>query len=171
MKYQFSSNSLNLVIFCSCAVLLSFGFYLELVKGLMPCPLCTFQRFMFGIGGSLALVAWVHNPKKGGVKIYSLLNGALFCLGAVLAGRQIYLQSLPPHLVPSCGPDLEYLLGVFPFFEVIEMVVMGDGSCAETLWEFLGLSIPDWSMISFFLLIGVCMVQTLIEKRNFQRII
>ena len=70
-------------------------------------------------------------------------------LGAVFAIRQLYLQSLPDELVPSCAPDLDYLLDTLPVFEVLMMAIQGDGNCAEVMWQFLGISIPGWLLISF----------------------
>ena len=30
------------------------------------------------------------------------------------------------------------------------MIILEDGTCAEVLWEFLGFSIPQWTIFSFF---------------------
>jgi disulfide bond formation protein DsbB len=70
-------------------------------------------------------------------------------LGIGLSIRQLYLQSLPVELVPSCLPDMGYLLDSLPFFEVLLMAIQGDGNCAEVLWNFLGISIPGWTLIGF----------------------
>ena len=29
------------------------------------------------------------------------------------------------------------------------MAIQGDGNCAEVLWNFLGISIPGWTLIGF----------------------
>ena len=48
-------------------------------------------------------------------------------------------------------------MDVFPMTEVIEMVLMGDGSCAEIAWTdpVIGLSIPGWTLIGFIGLVAV----------------
>ncbi len=51
--------------------------------------------------------------------------------------------------MPACGPGLDYLLDVFPLTDVLMMVLKGDGSCAEVLWTFFGISIPGWVLIGF----------------------
>ena len=33
------------------------------------------------------------------------------------------------------------------------MVLVGDGSCAEVVWSFLGISIPGWTLVGFIGLI------------------
>ena len=156
---RINQKGVSLLIFLSCAFLLCFAFYLELVEGLDPCPLCTLQRGCMAIGGGLALIATLHNPEKKGFRGYAIFQALFFSTGGVLAGRQIYLQSLPPDLVPSCGPDLNYLLEIFPFFEVLRMIILDDGSCAEVSWRFLGLSIPQWTIFSFFILTAMCFLQ------------
>ena len=73
------------------------------------------------IGGGLALIAALHNPEERGFsRLCFFPRPFFFSIGGVLAGRQIYLQSLPPDLVPSCGPDLDYLLEIFLFLKFLE---------------------------------------------------
>ena len=83
-----------------------------------------------------------------------------------LAIRQLYLQSLPEDQVPSCGPGLDYLLDVFPMQEVIQMVLVGDGSCAEVVWTLLGISIPGWTLVGFIGLITLGLFQALRKMRT-----
>ena len=157
---------IGFLIFLSCSFLLCFAFYLELVEGLDPCPLCALQRACMAIGGVLAVISVLHNPEKTGFRGYAICQALFFSIGGVLAGRQIYLQSLPPDLVPSCGPDLDYLLEIFPFFEVLKMIILEDGTCAEVLWKFLGFSIPQWTIFAFFILTVMCLIQISNKLKN-----
>ena len=159
MTTKINRKRIGVLIFLSCSFLLCFAFYLELIKGLDPCPLCALQRICMAIGGVLALIAALHNPEKLRFRGYAICQALFFSIGGVLAGRQIYLQSLPPDLVPACGPELSYLLEIFPFFEVLRMIILEDGTCAEVLWEFLGFSIPQWAIFSFFILTVMCFIQ------------
>jgi len=118
------------------------------------------------IGGVLALIAALHNPEKRVFRGYAICQALFFSIGGALAGRQIYLQSLPPDLVPSCGPDLDYLLEIFPFFEVLRMIILEDGTCAEVLWKFLGFSIPQWTIFAFFILTVMCFIQISNKLKN-----
>ena len=145
------SPEINIATFC--VVLLSFGFYLEYFQNLSPCPLCLLQRlFYFMIllinVFSLFLLSAVR------YKITSLCISTFFSLlGAITAGRQVWLQHLPSDQIPECGPGAAYLLEVYPLQKVLEIIYRGSGSCAETLWEFLGLSIAGWSTIFFVFLL------------------
>lgn len=134
------------VVFC-CASLLGFALYNQYVDYLDPCPLCIFQRVMFFAMGLIALIAAFHNPGRTGQLVYGTLLEVSATIGALIAGRHIWLQSLPPDEVPECGPGLNYMLENFPVTEVLSTVLRGSGSCAEVIWSFLGLSMPMWTMI------------------------
>src|SRR5690606_23123497 len=67
--------------------------------------------------------------------------------GVSIAGRHIWLQSLPADQVPACGPGLEYMLNAFPLQDVLAKVFRGSGECAKIDWSFLGLSMPGWTLV------------------------
>lgn len=133
----------------ACAAVLAVALYMEYGMGLEPCPLCMLQRMAFVGLGLVALLAALIGPSGWGVR----LGGALMLIpaltGAGLAGRQLWLQSLPADRVPPCGPGYDYLRETFPLTEVIRLALEGSGDCAEVQWQFLGLSIAGWSFVLF----------------------
>lgn len=133
----------------ACAALLGFGYYLQYVEGLNPCPLCLVQRgFFYAVAGTCAIAA-IHAPRAWGRTVYGLV-AALFAVGgAATAARQVWLQHLPPDQVPQCGPDLYFMLDNFPLSRVLKTLVTGTGECAVVDWTFLGLSIAEWSLGCF----------------------
>lgn len=138
-----------LIVTLICAALLSTAFYMEWVMGLEPCPLCWLQRYGFMAVGLVALLAVIQNPSGWGGRVYGGLLALFAGLGAALAGRQLWLQSLPADQVPSCGPSVDYLLDVMPLMDVLTIALRGTGDCAEVTWQFLGLSIPGWTAVFF----------------------
>ena len=138
--------------FAICAGLLGFAYYLQYVEMQDPCPLCMVQRVAFYLMAAVFLLAALHGPARRGIMVYGIAAFLLATLGAALAARHVWLQSLPKHLVPACGPGLEYMLKKFPFADVLTQVLTGSGECAEVGWRFLGLSIAAWSLLSFVLL-------------------
>jgi len=140
---------------------MAIAFYLEHALLLMPCPLCMTQRVFLVMTGFLALVASLHNPGATGRRIYGALCTVAATTGAAVAARHVWLQHLPPERVPACGPGLDYMLQTLPFTETLRLVLMGDGNCAETVWRFLGLSIPEQTLILFVFMTGVSLWQTL----------
>lgn len=139
-------------IFALCAGLLGFGYYLQYMRNLEPCPLCIIQRLCFAVVGLASLVGAMHNPGSLGVQVYSILTGLFALCGAGVAVRQVWLQHLPADQVPECGPGLEYMLEVYPLGETIAKVLKGSGECAEAGWSLLGLSIAGWALVFFALM-------------------
>ena len=115
------------------------------------------QRGSVIIVGILATFGMIINPKK--ILTYKIILSSNFISilsGALLSIRQLYLQSLPADLVPSCVPDMEYLFATLPFLEILILAFTGDGNCAEILWTFMGISIPGWVLISLSFLLIYC---------------
>ena len=138
-----STRMFFLTVMFSCIALMVFGLYLEYIQGLEPCPLCVFQRIAYILIGLIALIGATHNPKDLFLVIYKFLIIITAITGALIAGRQVWLQHLPAESVPECGPGLDYMLNVFPFADAIRMILSGSGECAEVQWRFIGLSIAE----------------------------
>ena len=129
--------------------------------GLEPCPLCILQRVMVIGVAVVALIATIHGPKEAGIKVYGWLSILTAVTGGAISIRQLWLQSLPEDEVPACGASLDYLLDVFPLTEVLTMILSGDGTCAEVVWELFGISIPGWTLVGFVGLIAIGAYQVL----------
>src|SRR5258707_12542181 len=87
----------NLVGFLVCAGMLAFGYYLQFVAGLEPCPLCIIQRILLFAVGVAFLVAALHHP--AGRLAAGLYGGGLSFLpgvGLPGAGRGAGLARPPP---------------------------------------------------------------------------
>jgi len=152
--------------FLVCAALIGYALYIQYGLGEEPCPLCMFQRVCYIGFGAVCLVAALHGPARTGAWGYGVFLLLFAGTGAALAGRQVWLQSLPKDRVPQCGPPLEYLLDRLPFAQVIERVLKGSGECAEVGWAFLGLSIAGWSLICFSAFIVATIVLAVKARRN-----
>ena len=133
----------------ACAALLAYAYYLQYVQGLEPCPLCMVQRGFFYVVMALFILAAVQAPARIGAAIYSGLIVLFAAGGVAAAGRQVWLQHLPPDKVPQCGPDLFFMLENFPLSRTWEKVFYGTGECAKVDWTFLGLSIAGWALLWF----------------------
>ena len=147
-----------------CAALTGYALYVQYVEFLDPCPLCILQRMAFIWIGSVALVAAVHYPGRTGRWIYGglVILGAL--AGAAIAGRHVWLQSLPPDQVPAdCGMGLNYMLETMPVGDVLRRVLHGSGECAKVDWTFLGLSMPGWTLICY---IGIIVLTLVVLSRR-----
>ncbi|WP_074396876.1 MULTISPECIES: disulfide bond formation protein B [unclassified Halomonas] len=139
------------VVFCIFMMAVALG--LEHIGGFEPCPLCVFQRVAVIATGVVLLIAAVHNPGRVGKVIYGILGLLSAGTGAFIAGRHIWLQSLPADEVPTCGPGLDYMMDILPMQDVVAMVLTGSGECAEIDFTLLGLSLPAWTLIGFAVLL------------------
>lgn len=148
-------------------VAMSFAwFFLQKHLGFHPCPLCIFQRIGVVIMGVFTLIAVIANPSKTWARL-TLWLGSVAGIGwsTAVAARHVWLQHLPADEVPSCGPGLDYWVDTLPMFAVVKEVFKGSGECASIDWQFLGLSIPEQSLIvfGFLLLIHVYLLVKIIK--------
>lgn len=146
-----------------CIGLLAYAFYMEYVLLLEPCPLCWLQRFVFMGFGAAFLICAIQNPRAWGRYIYVLAFGALMITGVGLAGRHLWLQSLPVEAQPECGLGITHMLDAKPLTDVIAWAASGTGECAQIQWSFLGVSIPGWTFLAFVVL-GVLIIVSLIRN-------
>ena len=157
ISFLSSLNNRNINLICALicvSSLLIAKFYFEDYLGLEPCYLCITQRAFIAMAGLLFFIWAIHDPKRLGARIYALLVLAATSAGAYFSSKQLYLQSLPEEQVPQCGPPVDYLFETFSNFEVITMLLRGDGNCARIQWEFLSITMPGWVLLIFIVLIG-----------------
>src|SRR6266568_2372064 len=131
IKFLASRRVGNLAGFLLCAGMLAFGYYLQFIVGLEPCPLCIVQRILLFAVGVAFLVAALHHP------------------AGRLGARLLWLQHLPPEKRPACGPALDYLLSAFGPIEGLSRVLRGSGECGVVDWTLLSFSIPEWTLAAF----------------------
>ena len=154
-----------LVIFLACAGLIGFALYLQHSLGLEPCPMCILQRYAFIVVGVIALAAAIHDPALLGRRVYSALLAVMAASGGGVAIRHVYLEHNPPKIF-DCGADVGFMLESFPLTEALPMIFRGTGDCTKVPWRFLSLSIAEWSLICFVLLIVAAIVAALIKPRG-----
>jgi disulfide bond formation protein DsbB len=111
--------------------------------------------------GAFALLAAVHNPRAWGRRGYALLCLVAAGAGGSVAARHVWLQHLPEELAPACGPSLGYMLETLPLSETVQLVLMGDGNCADTVWTLFGFSIPEQTLALFTGLVAASLYQLL----------
>ena len=118
--------------------------------------------------GLVFLVGGLHAPRSNSRWIYAVLALLLALIGVAIAGRHLWIQSLPADQVPSCGAPLGYLLetrvGNGGLIGVIEKVLSGSGECAK-VEPILGVPMPAWSLL-WFVLLGVLAIVAATRRRT-----
>ena len=130
-------------------LLLSISIYLQLFDGFTPCPLCTLQRVCFALLGVWFFIGIFIHKQKIARFFINFLCALTSLSGFFLAGRQIWLQHYPTANSNECGVSLQYMMQVLPFNEMLQKVFTGSAECTERGWEFLYLSMAEWSLVWF----------------------
>lgn len=138
--------------------LMSYAIYAERVLYLDPCPLCITQRLFYILVGICSLVGLVFVRRRIVQRIAASLMALCAIGGMITAGRQVWLQHLPPEKVPECGPGLAYWMENEPWLQTLSLLFKGDGNCAEVHWTFMGMSMGEWSLVWFVGLLVVALV-------------
>lgn len=132
-------------------LLLLTSVYLQLFQGIMPCPLCTLQRFTFGILGLFFLIGLFVTKKFAGRIIVNTCITFFSLVGIALAGRQIWLQHYPTANNNECGVSLQYMLEVLPLNQAVQKIFAGSAECTQRGWELLHFNMAEWALIWFLL--------------------
>jgi len=166
MLNHVSSRVIFAAIFLASAFLIGFGLVLQHTVGLEPCPMCILQRYAFVAIGMVALIAAIHGPVGMGVRVYSFLIAALAIAGGSVSVRQSLLQRFPAPEPANCmAGDLDFLLGNFPLAQALPKIFAGTGDCAKVEWSLFGLSIAEWALVWFLVIVTTAAWLAFFRKR------
>lgn len=144
-----------------CFGLVAVGLELQALLHLAPCPLCIFQRLLYMAIGLVALVACAL--PRGRVAFCGLI-AALAAWGFGVAGYQTWMQAFP-ELATECGlTDPTLIEQLVDWLGMQNPVLfLATGFCATRDWEFLGLSMANWSVVMFA---GIAAYAVFVFKRK-----
>lgn len=149
LKKLFSGRSGYFLGFIASFGLVGLALVIQTQYHLEPCPLCISQRMVFMGLGVLFLVAAIHKPAQLGRKVYMLLQVLTALGGAGVAVRHWWLQANRESMIADCGVGFDYMFENFPLQKALTLIFRGTGDCAAIDWTFLGLSLPQLSLIAF----------------------
>lgn len=144
--------------FLACVSLYGYSIYLQMEAGLRPCPLCVLQRFsLFLLAFSFLIAFFVRVHTKIGQLIAGFFTSLFSILGILFAGRQVWLQHSSTAPNETCAASLQYILQALPFDEAVKNILRGSAECTQVGWQFLSLSLSEWSLVCFvvFLLLSL----------------
>ena len=130
-----------------CLGLVAIGIELQNLLSLAPCPLCIFQRLLYIVIGFVGLLGWAV---PAGRLLWSALTVGLAGLGFGVAAYQTWMQAYP-YLAPECSfTDPNAIESLVDWLGMqMPSLFLATGFCANRDWEFLGLSMANWSVIVF----------------------
>ena len=153
-----------LLIFLICTTVIGYALYLQLVINLLPCPFCIAQRIAYWLVGLTAIFAFIHNPRGLGRKIYYSFITVFSLSGLILALHHSWIIRYPEAFQCGISAEEEFLNGL-SIANWWPSMFEANGDCADVKWEFMSLTIPNWSVI-FFLFILITSVYILFTSRN-----
>jgi disulfide bond formation protein DsbB len=159
-----AGRGIFLSVFLGCIVLIGYALYLQLVKNLLPCPLCVAQRIAYWLIGVTALLAFFHSPGATGSRIYHGLLALFAFGGATVALRQAWLIRYPEAFECGISPE-ERFLNALPLARWWPSMFEANGDCADVTWKFASLTLPDWSAIFFLIFAGLALYGVFSAKR------
>lgn len=125
--------------------LIGAALYFQIVKYMLPCPLCVIQRYAFIVTGIGSLIALGSSNLRRKIGCCIGLYGTL--TGAGVALHQLYVIAHPDI---SCGIDpVQTAVNNMPFANWLPTVFLADGMCGTPYDPFFGLSLPQWSLLWF----------------------
>lgn len=132
--------------FIACFGLVGLALWIQTRYNLDPCPLCISQRIVFMSLGMLFLLAAILNRYP---KFFAAFQVLVALGGAGVAVRHWWIQAHRESMIADCGVGFDYMFENFPLEKALKLVFKGTGDCAAIDWTFLGLTIPQMSLIGF----------------------
>ncbi len=129
-------------------VVVFMSFYFQYALGMEPCPLCLMQRVCALVLGMFCLMGMCLSTLHR-ARWVAVFQALVALAGIYFAGRQIWLQSLPPDQTPACLPGLGMMLEYFPWQDIVHALLLGAGDCAHVDWQWYGISMAGWSLLYF----------------------
>jgi protein dithiol:quinone oxidoreductase len=145
-----------------CLALVAGALYLQFFKGEDPCPLCILQRYGYLLIAIFALLGSTSSSWRSIVIAETLV--LISTLGGIaVAGRHVWLQAHPSF---SCGFDkLQPIVDSLPPATWLPQVFKVAGLCETAYPPLLGLTLPQWSLVGF-LLVLLALVRSVRSRRR-----
>ncbi len=130
---------------------------------LAACPLCIVQRMLYLTLAVFAALGLAVAARPMAARMVALLMALTASTGVFVAGYQVWIQRFAPET--NCSPyptwweDLVDRAG-----EAVPILFKASGLCSDPAWKFLNLSIAEWSLGWFTLLLLVSLF-ALMRKR------
>jgi disulfide bond formation protein DsbB len=130
----------------ACAGLLAAAFAFQHLGGLVPCPLCIWQRWPHVAGAALGMAAFALAPSRGG-RLAAGLAALALAAGAALAAYHVGVEQRWWQGPSTCvgGGDI----GALSTAELLARIKAAPlVRCDEVAWSLAGLSMAAWNGVA-----------------------
>lgn len=125
----------------------------ELLR-LAACPLCIIQRMLYLALAAVAALGLLVAHRPLASRLTAAAMALVAATGAGVAGYQVWIQRFAPMTTCS-GQTTWWEDLVESAGELLPLLFKPSGLCSDPAWKFLSLSIADWSLGCFVVLLGV----------------
>ncbi|WHS61314.1 disulfide bond formation protein B [Pseudomonas sp. G2-4] len=144
-----------------CLALIGGALYMQVALGEAPCPLCILQRYALLLIAIFAFIGAAMRTRRS-LTIFEGLVVLCALAGAAVAGHHVYTQFFP---AVSCGVDvLQPIVDDLPLAKIFPLGFQVDGFCSTPYPPLLGLSLAQWALLSFVLI--VVLVPVLVSRNR-----
>lgn len=151
---QFSEKrSAWFLLALSSLALESTALYFQYGIGLQPCVLCVYERLAI-IGLFIAGIIGLLAPKSFIVRLIALILG----LFSSIKGLLVSLRHLDLQMNPAPWKQCEFIPNfpeTLPFHQWFPAIFNPTGSCNESQWSFLNLTMVQWLVFIFAVYIAI----------------
>ncbi|EKE69127.1 disulfide bond formation protein DsbB [Gallaecimonas xiamenensis] len=159
MLKQLASFRTPWLLLASSALILEMvALFFQYGMRLEPCVMCVYQRVAV-LGLFVAGVVGAFAPEKPLVR-WAGIGGWLV---SAIWGLKIAYEHVDLQLDPSPFKQCAFIPDFPAWFKVdqwLPAVFEARGDCTQTVWQFLGLSMPQWMMVIFslYLLVALAVI-------------
>ena len=147
------------------AVAMGSALYLQYGVGLVPCPLCVIQRMGAILAAIFALLAALAAYRSLPRLILGFAAVVAAAAGGAVAAWHAWLLAHPPESL-GCGRPFEWFSEDFPLVVWLPKLFRGDGDCLAIDWTFLGLAVPQLSLLTFLALLALLVWGSVVALRD-----
>jgi protein dithiol:quinone oxidoreductase len=137
------------VALCVSLSLVGGGVLLAQLLSLAACPLCVIQRMLYLLLALAAGSGLVLAARPLARTIAALSMATIAAAGSGVAAYQVWIQRFAPNT--TCGAEMPWWEAFVEWAgRLAPMLFQPNGLCSDPAWKLLGLSIAEWSLLSFF---------------------
>ena len=145
-----------LFVFAASLVLVAGGVAFSELMRLAACPLCIIQRMLYLALAIAAGIGLTVSARPLAARFAALAMVLTAATGIFVAGYQVWIQRFSPSTdcspYPTWWEEMVERAG-----EAVPILFKASGLCSDPAWQFLGLSIADWSLGCFALFLLVAL--------------
>src|SRR5262245_5474863 len=133
-----------LVMFAGLASL-AIAFASQYWGGLVPCTLCIYQRYPYGIATVLGLIGLALAPRPGALRIVLILAGLVFFVDAAIAAFHVGVEQHWWQGLPECTSTLPTGLSVEDLKK--QLLATPVTPCDKVQWSLFGISMAGYNFV------------------------